>query len=111
MKKYLTVLTFTICSITFGQTDKLFNVNEIFVKDSSQYKTERDFIKQDSAFFEDENYLVRKSCSGEWGGTIWFKNKVTGIEYSCEATCPVAVNKVNGKYIVTTTLAHMIGFS
>lgn len=105
------VLTFTICSMTFGQTDKLFVINEVFTQDSSLYKTERDFIKQDTVFFEDENYTVRKTCSGEWGGTIWFKNKVTGIEYSCEATCPVIVNKVNGKYIVTSTLAHMIGFS
>lgn len=112
MKKlFFIVLTFAICSISFGQTGKLFDVNEVFIKDSSQFKTESDFRKQDSAFFEDENYLVRKTCSGEWGGTIWFKNKITGIEYSCEATCPVIVNKVNGKYIVTSTLAHMIGFS
>jgi len=112
MKKlHIIVFTFTLCSIAFGQTDKLFEMNEIFVKDSSQFKTESDFRKRDSAFFEDDNYIVRKTCSGEWGGTIWFKNKLTGIEYSCEATCPVVVNKVNGTYVVTSTLAHMVGFS
>lgn len=97
--------------MSFGQTDNPFVINEVFIQDSSLFKAERDFTKRDSVFYEDENYIVRKTCSGEWGGTIWFKNKLTGIEYSCEATCPVIVNKVNGKYIVTTTLAHMIGFS
>jgi hypothetical protein len=112
MKKILfIVLAFISCSNTFGQSENLFEINEVFIKDSSQFKTARDFSKQDSAFFEDENYIVRKTCSGEWGGTIWFKHKITGIEYSCEATCPVIVNKVDGKYIVTSTLAHMIGFS
>lgn len=112
MKKLLfTVLILTINLISFGQTRKLFEVNEIFIKDSTKFKTEHDFRIQDSIFFEDDNYLVRKSCSGEWGGTIWFKNKNTSIEYSCEATCPVIVHKVDGKYIVTSTLAHMAGFS
>jgi hypothetical protein len=110
-KSIIIILTFTICSVSFGQTRKLFEVNEVLIKDSTQFKTERDFIKRDTAFFEDETYLVRKTCSGEWGGTIWFKNKISGIEYSCEATCPVIVNKLNGKYYVTSTLAHMFGFS
>lgn len=55
--------------------------------------------------------LVSKSCRGEFGGTIKFKSKKTGIEYCCASTCPVVVNKVSGKYIVTNTLAHMRGFS
>ena len=105
------ILTFLICSNSLGQTKKIFDINETLIKDSTQFKTVQNFKKQDSAFYEDENYVVRKSCSGEWGGTIWFKNKNTGIEYSCEATCPVVVNKTEGKYIVTSTLAHMSGFS
>jgi hypothetical protein len=64
-------------------------------------------IVQDSFFFEDSSYVVRKTCSGEWGGSVWFKNKITGIEYSCYATCPVVINKIDDKYYVTATLAHL----
>lgn len=55
--------------------------------------------------------MVRKTSSGEWGGTIWFKNKKSGIERSCNATCPVFVTKFDGKYVVTATLNHLSGFS
>lgn len=61
--------------------------------------------------FEDSLYIASKTCSGEWGGTIKFKNKKTGIKYSASSTCPVVVNKLNGKYYITNTLAHLSGFS
>ena len=96
---------------SFGQTKKLFAIKEVIISDSSQKKTAIDFKKETSNFFEDENYTVSKTCSGEWGGSIKFKSKKTGIVYSCSATCPVVVNKVDGKYIVTNTLAHLSGFS
>lgn len=35
------------------------------------------------------------------------KNKRTGIEYSCPATCPVVVSKLNGEYYLTATLAYI----
>lgn len=73
--------------------------------------TIKDFVIPNSAFFEDENDIVSKTCSGEWGGTIKFKNKKTGVEYACGATCPVVVNKISGKYIVTNTLGHLSGFT
>lgn len=61
--------------------------------------------------FEDSLYIVSKTCSGEWGGTIKFKNKKTGVEYATASTCPVVVNKLNRKYYTTNTLAHLIGFT
>lgn len=73
--------------------------------DQSNFKTNPNNI------FEDSLYIVSKTCSGEWGGTIKFKNKKTGIEYSASSTCPIVVNKLNGKYYVTNTLAHLNGFS
>jgi hypothetical protein len=91
-----------------AQSEELFKVQQTTISDSSQTK---DFKRTNSNFFEDENYVVRKTCSGEWGGSIIFKNKKTGTEYSCNATCPVVVNKIDGKYIVTNTLAHLIGSS
>lgn len=74
-------------------------------------KTENDFTKINNNFFEDENYIVNKSCSGEFGGTIKFLNKKTGIEYSCSSSCPVIVNKLNSNYYVTNSLAHLSGFT
>lgn len=117
MKNKICILfSLTLCLRLFGQSlnypiKTTFEINEIIIKDSTQLKMIRDFKKLDSVFYEDDNYFVSKTCSGEWGGTIWFRNKNTGIEYFCEATCPVGVNKINGKYIVTNTLDHMGGSS
>jgi hypothetical protein len=105
------ILTLVTCSCVCGQEKKLFDIRETINKDSIQTKKITDFAINDSVFFQDDNYLVRKSCSGEWGGSVWFKNKRTGIEYSCNSTCPVVINKFRDKYIVTNTLAHLIGFS
>jgi len=104
-------LTLIIYLNSYGQTEGLFEIKEFIVKDSLQRRTVSDFKRQNSNFYEDENYIVSKTCSGEWGGTIKFKNKRTGVETSCSATCPVVVNKLNGKYFVTNTLAHLMGFS
>lgn len=31
--------------------------------------------------YEDDKYIVRRTCAGEFGGTVWFKNKQTGLEW------------------------------
>lgn len=95
-------------------------------KESSVFKIEinyvdknlvEDELKQIKYFdppgflYKDEKYEVWKSCSGEWGGTVYFKNKQTGIIHYAIATCPVSVNKIDGKYYVSNSLSHMIGFS
>ena len=108
--KYFLILVTISFSNTFGQSGKLFETSEI-VNTQSQKKTQKDFTRQNQNFFEDDLYIVSKTCSGEWGGTIKFKNKQTGIEYACSATCPVVVNKLNGKYVITNTLAHLSGYS
>lgn len=61
--------------------------------------------------YKDEKYEVWKSCSGEWGGTVYFKNLQNEIVHYAVATCPVSVNKINGEYYVSNSLAHMQGFS
>lgn len=94
-----------------AQSEELFKVQQTTINDNSQKVSRTDFKRINSNFFEDENYVVQKTCSGEWGGSVIFKNKKTGIAYSCNATCPVVVNKIDGKYIVTNTLAHLMGFS
>lgn len=102
---------FILRSFVIGQSTVQFEIEERFISDSSDFKSATDFDKLDTAFFQDENYYVRRTCYGEFGGSIWFRNKKTGIEYSCAATCPVIVNKIDNKYIVTTSLSHFQGFS
>jgi len=95
--------------ISFGQTTALFQVTEGSMTDSIRKEVER--AKTNEAIFEDDDYIVTSTCSGEWGGTVKFKSKRKGVVYACEATCVVSVNKINGKYIVTSYLAHMSGLS
>ncbi len=61
--------------------------------------------------YKDEKYEAWKSCSGEWGGTIYFKNRKSGLIHYAIATCPVSVNKINGKYYISNSLSHLFGHS
>lgn len=61
--------------------------------------------------YKDKEYDIWKSCSGEWGGTIYFRNKQTEKIHYAIATCPISVNKINGKYYVSNSLNHMYGSS
>ena len=67
-----------------------------------------DLLKSE-VLFQDTSFTVRRTCSGEWGGSIWFKDNISGEEYSCSATCPVVINKLNNKYYVTASLNHLMG--
>jgi hypothetical protein len=59
--------------------------------------------------FEDNRYVVYFHCHGEFGGTIYFYDKLTEDIYVTEATCPNSVNKQDNKYLVLSTLGHMMG--
>lgn len=61
--------------------------------------------------FQDEQYEVWSTCSGEWGGTIYFKNKKTKKIYYASSTCAVSVNELNNKYYVSNSLSHLYGNS
>ena len=61
--------------------------------------------------FEDEKYVVTKTCSGEWGGTIKFLNKNSGITYAASVSCPISVNKINTSYYVSSSMCHIGTFS
>ncbi|HMD00673.1 MAG TPA: hypothetical protein VKH37_10995 [Ferruginibacter sp.] len=104
---FLTILATTIFLRSFGQKSDTFEIKEVYVTDSSQLKYPSDFERKDSIFFQDDKYIVRATCHGEWGGSVWFKNKNTKKEYSCRASCPYFVNKIGSKYYVTTNYFHM----
>lgn len=95
---------------SFSQSQRIFKIETILVNEA-KLKTKNDFERFSPNFYEDEKFVVRQTCFGEFGGAIYFKDKKTKVEYFCTATCAVAVNKINNKYIVTTTLAHMDGNS
>lgn len=111
MKAILLFLILLFSFISKSQSNRMFDITEVITDDSTQIRTEDDFLRRDTSFFEDEKYVVRKTCRGEWGGTIWFKNKKSGKEYSCKSSCPVVINFIDGKYIVTNTLSHRFDFS
>lgn len=60
--------------------------------------------------FEDDKFIVASTCSGEWGGSVYFKDKRTKKVYTAQAACVVNVKKVNDKYNITAALAHLSGF-
>src|ERR1700743_293202 len=72
------------------------------------------FIRKGSfipPMYEDDNYIVNSSCSGEFGGSLYFIDKKTNIKYECRCNCAVSLLKNNGKYNVTASLAHLAGFT
>lgn len=61
--------------------------------------------------FEDDQFIVRSCSKGEFGGTVFFKDKKTGKTYSCEATSIKSVHKIDDVYYVSSSLAHGCGFA
>jgi len=102
------ILTMTSVTISLGQTINLFQVTDTILTEKEKSRIEK-LKKGRTVFFEDDSYKVTKTCSGEWGGTIRFTDKKSNVEYSCESTCPVSVTKIDGEYIVTSSLAHLSG--
>ena len=107
--KLLLILLFIAPPLFAQEVDSIFQISERKLTDTLIAKLEV-AKKARQNLFEDENYIVSGTCSGEWGGSIRFKNKKTGIEHSASATCPISVNKIEGTYYVTNSLAHLIGF-
>jgi transcriptional antiterminator Rof (Rho-off) len=110
MKKFIRLVFFFFIVISFSQNENIFKIDSIEITNKkyeviSLRKNESDIL------FEDDKYTISSFCHGEFGGVVIFKDKKTGFEYGCGATCAVIINKVKGKYIVTTSLAHMSGFT
>lgn len=61
--------------------------------------------------YEDENYIVTSSSSGEWGGTIFFTSKQDGKIYEGASLSPIQVVRKDGVYYVSNALGHMRGHS
>lgn len=107
--------TLSLLFILLNSCKKQPSVFKIEIKDTN--KNIVDELKQIHNFdqpgflYGDQKYEVWKSCSGEWGGTVYFKNKQTQVIHYAIASCPVSVNKIDGKYYVSNSSNHMIGNS
>jgi hypothetical protein len=79
--------------------------NKSLVEELKQIKNRKPY----GFLLEDENYEIWKSCSGEWGGSVYFKNKKTGKLFATKSSCAVSVNKINNKYYISNSLEHLFG--
>lgn len=70
-------------------------------EDKGEFVKSREFIKV--PLFENENCQITSECHGEFGSTIYFKNKLTSITDSVNWGCPFVVNKLGDKYFVNTS--------
>ena len=61
--------------------------------------------------YEDERFSVISTCSGEWGGSLYFTDKKTKQKYECQCTCAVNVQKENNTYLIAASLSHLSGFA
>jgi len=65
----------------------------------------------DDVQYEDDNYVITSTCSGEWGGSLYLKDKRTGKLYECICQCAVNIIKDKNVYDVTASIDHMSGFA
>lgn len=54
----------------------------------------------DDLIFEDENYIIFYLDFGEWGNTVWFKDKTTQKEYELASSFP-KIHVIDGSYFFT----------
>lgn len=92
----------------YGQAIPRFDVQ---LSSTSFKKQSTDYVSTEPVLYEDEKYVVKAYCYGEFGGGLLFRNKQTDSTYTCQATCTLSLFKLNGRYIASCTLAHMRGFA
>ena len=93
----------------FAQTDT-FTIETIETDDPWNKVKFYDLEHYTPYFFEDENYIVTTKCNGEFGGEVYFEDKMDKTVTIAYSTCPVIINKHESKYYLTTSLWHLGGF-
>lgn len=66
-------------------------------------------FKNQKILFDDNEFLVFSDCNGEWGGTIYFFEKLTSNIYYTESTCVNSVVKNKDGYLILAHLGHGAG--
>jgi len=96
--------------------DSLFFLREDGLKSSNFKMSLNDFQFEEleienRSLLVDEKYEIYASCNGEWGGTIFFKDKNSDAVYEGSSTCVDIINKINDEYYITNYMPHMHGFA
>lgn len=81
---------------------KMYYKDETYYFNKDKFEWTKLVISKDDLIYEDEDYYVTSLDFGEWGGTIWFKDKKTNIEYRIADVTPY-VHKFEGSYFLTTS--------
>lgn len=107
MKLYC-ILLFLLMLINCNKEPKVFEfttdtVDKNIVQELKQITNRKPY----GLLFQDEKYEAWNSCSGEWGGTIYFKNKDNGEIRYAQSTCAVSVNKIGDKYYISNVSTHL----
>jgi len=90
-------------SIFFGKKKK-----DYFLDSNFELKAfKRKFRRYGTGLYEDSLFYIYGCCAGEFGGSVFFLNKVTSSTYSYFSTCPRQVLKFNNEYFVSINLAHL----
>lgn len=55
--------------------------------------------------YKDDEFQVRSCCKGEFGGALYFDDLKSGKTYSCPSTCLASIQKFDGSFYVTSSLA------
>lgn len=87
--------------------------NSIYVWNGSKWiKSKNSFpLKNQPKLFEDDEFIVYRDCHGEFGGTVYFYEKLTTKTFFTESTCANSVIKSKNGYEVLAHLGHDNGFS
>jgi len=94
--------------------DTLFGTGDsgtYFLNKNNQWASLKKRFEQNNYTYEDEKFKVESTCSGEWGGSLYFIDKKTNEKYECTCTCAVNLIKKDDTYFVTASLSHMSGFT
>lgn len=90
-----------------GSKNGLFSIDTFF----NLHKVDTPKIYKHPFFYEDDEFYVYPGCAGEFGGSIFFRDKQNGKTYSYFATCPLQVLKQDATYIICNSMDHMYGSS
>ncbi|WP_099292545.1 hypothetical protein [Butyricimonas sp. Marseille-P3923] len=96
------------------QNDSIIAINEfyktmlLFNQNNFKWELVKPFT---FPIYEDKDYRVTTSVSGEFGGTVFFRDKATGLRYEGWTNYTTIVNKMNGKYYITYFMPHGNGAS
>lgn len=98
---------------SYNDTILLSTGKDIFYLDTGFVLKKYDYqpFKYRVPYYTDSTYYVYACDAGEWGGSVFFWNRKTNKTYSYPATGVQQILKFKGKYVISSFLAHLSGFS